>query len=278
METTDDFGIQIGVANYSKNQRKTFKLEKMKANEYRPLPPLGAAAEKGVWTVGIGVHWGDKGTNGKMNPYECIQRMEKQPDGTKRVTRRCPRCEKLATVQGKRDVRAAELKAKGAPDAFINEKLKTVDDYLRQYNRSFRFYMNALNANSEIGRLDISARHKDQLQEQISSLLKRGVDVTAPNQGVLMNFYYAGQDGHTVTPVTEQGVNPGELRLKMLPLTTNVLRALKGESWDLFDLFPKLSEAEIQRLVEIVIRIRERPLGLGAKVGEILQGHLPAGW
>jgi hypothetical protein len=247
---TEDIGIAIGVANYNKNQRRTFKLEKQKANEYRPLPPLGRAAEKGIWMVGLGVHWGDKGTNGRMNPYECIQRIEKMKDGSKRVVKRCPRCEKNTKVLEKREAKAAEFKTKGLNDIQIGEKLKQVDQYLRDFNRSFRFYMNALNASLEIGRLDVSATHADQLREAISKLLKKGVDVTSVAQGVFMNFYYEGLKGHTVQPVLENGLNPGEMKLRLAPLTLNILRSLKNESWDLLDLFPKLTEDEIQRLVD----------------------------
>jgi hypothetical protein len=245
----EDIGIAIGTANYSGNRKRTFKLERQKANNYRPLPPLGAAAEKGVWMLGLGVHWGDKGSDGKMRPYACIQRIEKQADGTKKVVRRCPRCEKNAKVQEKRDARAAELKTKGLSDEQISQRLTQVDAYLKQFNRSFRFYMNVLNEKMEIGRLDISGTHADQLREQINNLLKLGVDVTAPNQGVFMNFFYEGIRGHTVTPVMEQGANPGEMKLKLAPLTPAVLRSLKNEYWDLFDLFPSLTEAEIDRLV-----------------------------
>ncbi len=246
----EDIGIAIGTANYTGSKRRTFKLERQKANVYRPLPPLGAAAEKGVWMLGLGVHWGDKASDGKMRPYTCIQRMEKQADGSKKVTRRCPRCEKTKTVFDKREARAAELKAKGATEDQIAERLKTVDAYLRQYNRSFRFYMNAVNEKFEIGRLDVSGTHADQLREQISSLLKLGVDATAPQQGAFLNFYYEGLKGHTVTPVMEQGLNPGEMKLKMAPLTMQTLKSLKNEYWDLFDLFPVITEAEIQRLVD----------------------------
>lgn len=246
----EDIGIAIGQANYSGSRKRTFKLERQKANVYRPLPPLGDAAAKGVWMIGIGVHWGDKASDGKMRPYQCIQRMEKQPDGTKKVTRRCPRCEKTSAVQAKRDAREAEMKAKGATPDQISERLKQVDAYLRQYNRSFRFYMNAVNEKYEIGRLDVSGTHADQLREAISDLLKVGIDTTAPQGGVFLNFYYEGLKGHTVKPVMEAGANPGEMKLKLAPLPTNVLKSLKNEYWDLFNLFPQVTEAEIDRLVQ----------------------------
>lgn len=246
----EDFGIAIGQANYTGNRKRTFKLERQKANVYRPLPPLGAAAEKGIWMIGIGVHWGDKASDGKMRPYQCIQRMEKLPDGTKKVTRRCPRCEKTKMVQDKRDAREAEMKAKGATPDQISERLKQVDAYLRQYNRSFRYYMNVVNEKYEIGRLDISGTHADQLREAISDMLKVGIDVTAPQGGVFLNFYYEGLKGHTVKPVLEAGANPGEMKLKLAPLPTNVLKSLKNEYWDLFNLFPQITEADIDRLVK----------------------------
>jgi predicted nucleic acid-binding Zn-ribbon protein len=248
----EDYGIAIGTANYSGSKKRTFKLEKQKENAYRPLPPLGEAAKKGLWMVPYAVHWGDKGSDGKMKPYQCIQKMEKLADGSKRVTRRCPRCEKNATVKEKRDARAAEWKTKGMGDAQITEKLRPIDEYLRQYNRGFRFYMNALNTKGEIGRLDISGTHADQLREQIADLLKNGVDVTAPNQGVYMNFYYEGLKGHTVKPVMEavSGGGVGAMQLKMAPLTPAVLRNLKDEYWDLLDLYPVLTEAQIQSLVD----------------------------
>lgn len=246
----EDYGIEIGTANYSGSRKRSFKLEKQKANEYRPLPPLGEAAKRGLWMVPYAVHWGDKGSDGKMKPYQCIQKMEKLADGSKRVIKRCPRCEKNFKVKEKRDARAAQLKAGGMNDAQIAEKLMQVDKYLRDFNRGFRFYMNALNKNMEIGRLDISATHADQLREQISNLLKNGVDVTAPNQGAFMNFFYEGLKGHTVTPVMVAGSTPGSMQLQLAPLTPNIMRSLKAESWDLLSLYPSLTESEIQRLVD----------------------------
>jgi hypothetical protein len=248
---SDDFGIAIGVSNYFGNKRRSFKLKPKEDNVYRPLMPIGEAAKKGQWLVPYAVHWGDKDSNGKMKPYICIQQMRKLPDGTKQVTKRCPRCEKNAKIKDARDQRAAAFKAKGMSERDIAEKLTTVDLYLRQFNRGFRFYMNALNLRGEIGRLDIPAVHADQLRDEISKLLKKGVDATSPAQGAYFNFYYVGPAGHTVTPWTEavEG-QPGMSKLALCPLTENTKRALKDEYWNLLELFVSLTEAEIQRLVD----------------------------
>ena len=247
---SEDIGIQIGTANYSGGLRRTFKLVEDKPNKYRILPPLGEAANRGVWATSVAVHWGSKGTNGRMKPYACIQEGRKDKDGNFVVTKHCPRCDKTNKIEAQFKKKEGELTAAGLSKEMVATKLKKISEYLRQYNRQFRYYMNALNENSEVGRLDISARHFGMLKKEIEDLLGKGIDATAPAQGVYFDFYYKGKDGHSVKPVFELGQAPGQMSLKMGPLTPNILRNLKSSYHDLLDLFPKLSEADIQRLVD----------------------------
>ena len=243
--------IAIGKANIDGFQRKkSFKLEAKKANEYRILPPLGKLAAKGQWDNGVAVHWGYSTSGGKMRPFQCVEVIKWGPNKTKEIVVECPRCKKTAAADLVYKQNDAKLKAAGVPDETRLFKLKPLHEYIQRFNRSFRYFANAMNGSGEIGRLDYSARHRKLLVSLLKELEKQGLDAFAPETGVFFNFFYEGQDGHKVDVVRVPGNQPGTFTLKMGPLTPAIISRLGNESHDLTDLFPVITPAQVQALVE----------------------------
>lgn len=241
--------IAIGKAKLDGFQKRTnFKLEDKKNNEYRILPPLGANAAKGIWAVGHAVHWGYKNSDGKMHPFLCAERV-KWISKQKVVEVECPICTLLEKAKNWRDSKDKELKDKGVGDEKRKEALKSVNDYLRRFNRGFRVYVNAIDRAGTIGRLDFSSRHHKLLIAKLKEFEAKGVDCLAPDQGHYFNFKYDGKDGHEVSVVLEDAGN-GSMVFKKAPLTPSIVSRLKSETVDLTDLFRRISVEDVKRLAD----------------------------
>jgi hypothetical protein len=242
--------IAIGKTNIDGfSRKKYFKLKPNEPNEFRLLPPLGKLAAAGKWEVGVAVHWGYVDSNKRFRPFQCVEKVEWTKDKKKIVVQECPRCKKNEPFQLMYEKKYAEMKEAGVGTEVRTEKLKHVKAYLDQFNRSFRYYANAMNANGEIGQLNYSSRHEKLLRIQLKAFEKKGIDALAPEVGVFFSFFYEGQDGHTVSPVEIEQTD-GSTRKKTLPLTPAIIDRLAKESFDLTDLFPVITLAQVQQLVD----------------------------
>ncbi len=252
---SNEYGIDIGDANYGGGIAKNFKLKKGENNLFRILPPLGALAAKGVWAVDHRVHWGYKSGNNQFRTFECIEERDRN---TKMVTRRCPECDKNARIKAdyeSKHKKAVEflMKEKGMGEDQAKKvaygKLEAHKAIMDQYNRSFRFYMNTINEKGEIGVLNIAYAHFKLLRTKIADLRKDSIDPLKPSQGAWFNFTYEGNSGHAVDIAMVGNKLEGE-RLKPAQLTEDILKRLKNEVADLTDLFKQVTVDQIQKLVD----------------------------
>lgn len=251
MENKMSENNQIGKPVYGGNKKKYFKI-KEGSNVYRLLPPFGTLAKEGKWAVYERVHWGYKGSNGSRQ-FVCIQVKDVK---TKMIKQACPECNKIADILSTYETKFKLLtETKGQSEAEAKEFLKPLSDWLFTHNCNKKWFVNAINTQGEIGRLEMPHKMFTALQNKIGELLKRKIDPIAVDGGVYFDLQRTGTKGqttHAVEIVTEEVDVDGEKlqKVKKAPLTQETIEKFKIEAHDLGGMFRQLTYNEIKRLVD----------------------------
>lgn len=239
---------KIGVPNYSQNNSKYPKRNYFRPedgdNFFRVLPPFGAMAEQGVWMVYGQSHW-LRNAKGQARVIACIADKDHK---TKMFKVRCPICDECERRKetGKAMIEEQKLtgEAKKAAEKMIN-------DWDFSHSRQSRYYMNALNREGAIGRLEIKTKHKQALIPKIKELSEKGLDPVGLG-GVELNFKTSGTGNEKLFIVEEarENVDATTSRIKIAPLTDEVAKRMETEAYDLKDMFRVLDAATMKRIVD----------------------------
>ncbi len=243
--------MKIGNANYSGGykKKKYFKL-KDGENVYRILPPLGALADEGRWSMFYNVHYGYKNSKGENRPFQSPLVQNKK---TKMIDAADPALERLE--KGK----AALEKAKAANDLPMIERLSKLfgnGKILAQFNMDNNHHVNAINMQGEIGTLQLRHRCKVALDAEIKRLNAAGVDPLSVENGRVFVFRRSGVGLDTVFAVsvlkkkmTIEGV--GEVEQEVVhKLTPDIISRLGSEAAQLEKLFKRPTSEEVARIVK----------------------------
>lgn len=256
--------MKIGKPRYGSG-KKNFKI-KDGDNVYRILPPLGDCADKGVWNRYYRVEWGYKDSSGKNRPFlDC------------RVVNRKT---KMVEVESAAHLRREQLIAKkkemeqtGATPA----QLAQMAELIKRYNQSAGYFVNAMNLQGEIGLLPVGYKAKLSLDAVIKELGASGIDPLGVN-GCYLNFHRSCASGNfrdTITQVSPykenvevtlaNGTKQIFQQTKMHLLDDSIIARLDDEAFELDKLYPSVTAAEVERMVEEGVPAIEEILG---KAGE----------
>lgn len=243
---------QVGVPVYGSQKKKTWRL-KDGSNIYRILPPFASFAKEGRWAIFESIHWGYKGGKG-IRTFNCILQKDFK---SKMVKVPCAECDLIDSRKKDYENQLKQLVEveKKMTKEQAKEFLKPLSTWLYEHNLDKKWYVNAMNRNGEIGRLAIPHKMYQALNAEIGELMKKKIDPLAVNQGVEFDFFRSGQSNQTIhkcKAVTESidvpGVGSVE-KIKLCPLTEEIVKRMATEAWDLKGMFRTIKGDEITRLV-----------------------------
>lgn len=249
-------------------KRKYFKL-KDGESIFRILPPMGALAEEGRWSMFYNIHYGYKDSAGKQRPFQS-------PLVKNRKTKMVEVAD--AALDHINSLKAQLEKAKQAGDGVAFEKVKKL---LEQYNLDSNHYLNVIDQQGNIGVLKIRHRAMLALQATIKQLRESGVDPLSVEDGRFFRFRRSGTGLETTFQVdilkeklTVQGV--GAVERDIVHVLTDELIARCGtvnkdgsftykEAADLSLLFKRPTEQEVARIVKEGAKAVDEILGANSK-------------
>lgn len=229
--------VQIGSAKYGgggQQKREYLKIQDGD-NFFRILPPIGSLAAEGKWAVYASVHFGVRRADNKMVTFHCVEKKDRK---TKMVTQRCAMCDLIAERKHAAEVREKKMRDEGQDPEIILLKLKPELDWLRTYNLSRKWYVNAIDTSGKIGQLQFAHAYYKQLELHINDLAlpkvkgRKPIDPISPDGGVVFNFFY--KKGNQKT------------RMQTVSIKKNVKTTAEGEEVEVTAMFP-LSDAIINR-------------------------------
>jgi hypothetical protein len=246
----------IGNPSYGGPKKNNYKIGDG-SNLYRILPPCGTLAAKGQWASRYeSIHWGYKGSSGRMRVFRCPLETKNQGKGKpKLVIKACAECDLIAQRDADYKKRLKELtEGQGMGLEAAQERLKPLGDWLYAHNRDSKIYLNVMKESGEIGKLAVPFKSFEALKLAIAEVVKKGIDPIRVDQGVFFDFNRSGKGNqtlHRVSVVTEDFQQNGETfsRIKRAPLTEEVLKRMETEAYDLGDMFRTVTTDDVARLV-----------------------------
>jgi hypothetical protein len=236
--------MKIGKAQYEAKKRKNYFSIKEGDHLFRILPPLGNLADKNKWAVYYSVHYGYLNSEKKMKPFASP---EWRNPKTKVVEVRDAAKDRLKEMEKALD------DAKKAGNTAV---VKAIEEMLNTYNLDSHWYVNAINANNEIGLLKIRHKAKLALDAEIKKLVAMGIDPTSVDQGRFFEFSRTGSGRDTVysVRVAKKKENiPGHGIVEKdwtHVLDESIIARLDSEAFELDRIFPKPTEEEVRAIVE----------------------------
>lgn len=236
--------MKIGKAQYETKKRKNYFSIKEGDHLFRILPPLGNLADKSKWAVYYSVHYGYLNSEKKMKPFASP---EWRNPKTKVIEVRDAAKDRIKEMEKALD------EAKKAGNVAV---VKALEEMLRTYNLDSHWYMNAINANGEIGLLKIRHKAKLALDAEIKKLVAMGIDPTSVDQGRFFEFSRTGSGRDTVysVRVAKKKENiPGHGIVEkdwIHVLDESIIARLDSEAFELDRIFPRPTEEEVRAIVE----------------------------
>ncbi len=265
MSIRDQFG---GAKSSNGKEYANLKLDDGKAIVARILPAMHSLREKDLCMISHAVHFGyavpDQNNPGKTfpRPFACI---EEKDFNSKMIITSCPQCREYEKKEQERDdLKSAKFtawKKQGVLDekqlealAKDDPELKAMGEWLYKYNRDFKWYMNVVTLDGQLGVLRIADKAKKKLVNLINDLRKKGIEpISDLDKGVYFTFLRTGNWSNTdftVVEYMEELEDKSGTRRKWAPLSDDVLeRAIKNLP-DLTTLTTVLTGPQIQMLVE----------------------------
>lgn len=224
----------------------------------RVLPAMHSLRSTNQWSYFHAIHFGYKGvdrkdkTKQRMRPFECI---EKKNNKTKMIEVNCDQCNQYkARTKLKQDDEAhwtQEAKKAGileerAVKAFVEPHLKAHNEWLKQFNKDSKHYINCLTVDGKLAMLQIPWKMKQALDKEIEELRTKGLEpISNFDTGVYFVFCRTGNfnqstfsckvymEGDVLAPRVKLAPVPDDLltkALEFLPdLKEGVTRKLTGE-------------------------------------------------
>jgi len=161
---------------------------------YRILPAYGTLAHNPAkWNQYYAVHYGYRGTDGKMFVFASPEKV-KYVDGKTRMIE--------VADPAKERIERAQAQLKKAEEDKNEELVKTLKNFLFQHNLEKKYHMNVVDLNGNVGVLAVGRRTKDLLEALIDKEKKEsGIDILAPNTGRFITFTRSGTGMSTVHSV-----------------------------------------------------------------------------
>lgn len=250
--------MELGKAKYSGEKKEVFKI-KDGDNVYRILPPMGKLAKAGVYSRYFRVVWGYKDSSGRLRPFISprVQNFK-----TKMVEVDCAatnRVERLKNELVDSFKQAKEFAKNKQP---LPEQLKTRLEELKElvgskgrFNIDSKHHMNALSQDGKIGLLKLAGRGMQALRAEFKTLEATNVDATGVEGGRFMVIHREGTALDTTYSVKElkEQVQSQEYGLveRSMPhnLTESIISRLEAEAYQLDDIYPTPTEAEVAEIV-----------------------------
>ena len=210
------------------------------ANIFRPLPPFGALAEKGVWAVKTVTHWGYRSSDGRPKNFQC-------------VGRDCPECALRTKVQDE-----LETLKENSPEAEMLSK------FLFDHNLDIRHNLNVLSQGNKIGLLRLKTKMWQSFGVERERLKKFGIHPASSEKGVWLNFNKTGKGSSgifTVSSVNEESFENGSVvsKMKIQPLSPDVVKRMETEAFELDKLVRVLTKEEITLLTSSIVDYQYDP-------------------
>lgn len=257
--------IAIGTPKYDKKTKNYFSFKKDQ-NTFilRILPPLGALAASGKWSVFHRVEYGAKGTDGKLKPY---------------LSPRVVNYQGMVEVESASHLRREALKvqqeqAKKAGNTELFNKIKLL---LETYNQDAKHYMNVVDLNGNVGLFKIGHRGFESLKVAIEKLRTEGVDPIGVDNGRFFVFNRSGSGRDTIYTVTEykQKMEIEQNGQKFVvdrsvphALTSAIVSKLETDAFDLMTIYPSVTAEEESRIVNKGATAVDEILGKNGKASQ----------
>lgn len=238
--------MKIGKASYGGGNKRTYFKMKDGDNVYRILPPMGELADKGIWSVFYNVHYGYKNSEGKLRPFQSSlvknykTKMIEVPDAA------LERIEKLK----------AQLEAaKKAGNSVLVAKLNELVGQKGMFNLDNNHYVNAIDAQGNIGILKLRHRCKVALDATMKRLRENGVDPLSVEDG---RFFVISRSGMGLDTTFQVSVlskklnvpGVGDVQQEVVHvLDSAIIARLATEAADLGNLFKRPTAEQVVRIV-----------------------------
>ena len=249
--------MKLGKTKLGGERKEIFTI-KDNDNIYRILPPMGKLADAGVFSRYFRVVWGYKDSQGKLRPFISprVQNFK-----TKMIEVDCAafnRVEKLknelleATKAAKASAQAG--KAISAEEKKNLERLNELVGRKGQFNIDSKHHLNVLAQDGRIGCLKLAGRGMTAYKALHKTLEGKGIDPTGVENGRFLNINRQGtglETVYTVSELKETVTIDGEDYEKAVPhnLTESVISRLAAEAFELDEIYPAPTEAEVKEIV-----------------------------
>ena len=251
--------MKLGKTKLGGERKETFTI-KDGDNIYRPLPPMGKLADKGIFSRYFRVVWGYKDSQGKLRPFASPRQ---QNFKTKMIEVDCAAFNRVQTLKTELETRTKEAKALAAAGTAISDTLKKRLGELNElvgkkgrFNIDSKHHFNVIASDGKIGCLKLAGRGYQGYKALFKTLEAKGTDPSGVENGRFINFNRQGMGLDTVYTVTElkETVNVeghGEME-KAIPHSLNdaIIGRLSAEAYELDEIYPTPTEEEVKRIVE----------------------------
>lgn len=251
--------MKLGKTKLGGERKEIFTI-KDDDNVYRPLPPMGKLADAGVFSRYFRVVWGYKDSQGKLRPFISprVQNFK-----TKMVEVDCAAFNRINSLKDELDVATKAAKASAKAGTAITkaqkDNLERLNDLVGRkgrFNIDSKHHMNVLSSDGKIGCLKLAGRGMTGMRALFKTLESKdkGIDPTAVENGRFLNINRQGTGLDTVYTVSElkETVDiDGEEYEKAIPhnLTDSIISRLSAEAFELDEIYPAPTEAEVKEIV-----------------------------
>jgi hypothetical protein len=244
--------MEIGRAKYGTG-KTTFKIEDGD-NVYRILPPLGKLAKSGKWNQYYRVEWGFKNSEGRQRPFQDVRVVNFK---TQMVEVESPAHVQREGLKARKLELTAELR-KDPKNNALKQQMTDLTDAIKRFNLDAKYYINAIDLSGKIGLLKLGSRAFKDLKLEIDKLRASGVDPLSVNDGRFFNFNRSNATGnfqdtaYKVTVFTESVlVNGKKYQEDMVHvIDQSIIDRLDEEAFELSGMFPVVTAAQVQRMVD----------------------------
>jgi hypothetical protein len=259
-----NMSLKIGNGRSKPRFNRTYFTLKDGEQAYRILPGVGDLAESNRWSFYWNVHYGYKTPDGKKIPFASPEfkknKVVEVPDVAKdRLEMLKSELEKATIAENKPAMEKLHLLL-GYYDTSAKKMVNGV------YNLDSKHYMNAIDAQGNIGILKIGHKAKLALEVEISRLEKEGVYPLSPDDGRYFVFKRSGngRDTNVKVDVLKEKITLDEATAKSLGkkvgstvendlvhvLDDGIIARMETEVAQLDKLFKRPTAEEVKRIVD----------------------------
>lgn len=242
-----------GEGRYTK--KTFFKFKSGTSLILRVLPPMGELAEKGQWNKYYAVHFGFRGTDGKMLLFQSPQQKDKMSGDV--VVRDVALDRIVSKQEQQKKLKEALLQmASDSPKRpAVENALKEVNEFLEKYNLDKKNYINAIDLAGNIGALGLGYKDFNVLKDLREKLRQEeGIDIASVKGGIFLQFTKTGRGIDTVTTITPylETIEENGRKMKQykaFPITEELFPKLEKEAHDLSNMYPVVTAEQVEQMV-----------------------------